>query len=71
MNLIFHKIPEPEGTEPTVKHEENKNFILSIAEELNVEGLEITGVQMILVCDLKVQVNNLNVKSNFYPKQSS
>ena len=43
MNKIFHKIPEPEATEPTVKHEQDKSFILFKVEELSVEGLEITN----------------------------
>ena len=68
MNLIFHKIPEPEGTDLTAKHEQDKKFILSVAEELSVEGLEVTSTVHIGranesgECLLKVVVKNLNAK---------
>jgi len=74
MNLIFHKIPEQEATENTSKHELDKKFILSIAEELGVEGFEITGTARIGRPNesgerlLKVEVKNLNSKKQILSK---
>ena len=74
MNLIFHKIPEQEATENTSKHELDKQFILSIAEELSVKGFEITGTACIGRPNesgehlLKVEVKNLNAKKQILSK---
>ena len=75
MNLIFHKIPEPEDTDPTAKHEQAKMFILSVAEELGVEGLEVTNTVRIGHANelgehlLKVEVKNLNAKKQILSRE--
>ena len=67
MNLIFHKIPEPEATESTTKLEQDKKFVISAVERV-VENFEIIGTARIGRPNesgeylLKVEVKNLNAK---------
>ena len=74
MNFIFHKVPEPEQTDLTEKQDQDKQFILSVARELGVEGLEVKSTARIGRINesgerlLKVEVNNLNVKKQVLSK---
>ena len=74
MNLIFHKVPEPEQTDLTEKQVQDKQFILSVARELGVEGLEVKSTACIGRINesgenlLKVEVNNLSVEKQILSK---
>ena len=74
LNLIFHKVPESEHTEPSAKRDHDKKFVLSVAEELGVDELEVVNTTRIGHVKesgerlLKVEVKNVSSKKNILSK---
>ena len=74
MNLIFHEVPEPEQADSAAKHDHDKKFVLSVAKELGIEGLEVINFACIGCTNepgerlLKVEVNNPYVNKQILSK---
>ena len=77
MNLIFHKVPILKQADPAAKLEHDNKFILTVAKELGIEGLEVVKSARIGrtnesgECLLKVEVNSLYIKGQFLSKAKS
>ena len=77
MNLIFHKVPILKQADPAAKLEHDNKFILAVAKELGIEGLEVVRSARIGrtnesgECLLKVEVNSLYIKGQFLSKAKS
>lgn len=44
LNLIFHKVPESTHSDPSSRREQDVKFILTVANELGINQLEITNI---------------------------